>query len=130
MNKLARAAKGVLVAALIILLLLGVSLAFDSRFLPVSALRNNLAFAIFVYLPTLAFAGIALWQLLRRRLWPAAAFTVGLAGTGVWHQLVADASYGNPGYMVPTGHMMAPAVSMVAYCLAFIVAWLIVKASR
>ena len=116
-----------LAVAIIPLVLIGTDLAFDKRFVPLSVLRSHPLFAIVIYVPTVLFLFLSLAQLIRHRLWPAIAFTFGLIGTGLFHQWVAAGSYGNPGYMVPIGHLAAPLVSLAAYLSSFLAIWLIVK---
>jgi len=116
--------------ALVLLLLVGGALAFDHRFLSMASFRNRPIVALFVYAPTLVFGGLALAQSCRRKLWPAFAFGAGLVATGLFHQAVAAESYGNPGYMIPGGHLVAPLFSGVAYSVSFLVAWVIVRVSR
>ena len=117
----------VLAVVLIFLLLIGVDLAFDKRFVPLSTLSSHPLFVIIIYVPTAFFLGLALVQLIRRRVWPAVSFAFGLIGTGFVHQWVADESYGNPGYMVPLGHLAAPLASMIAYSVSFLIVWIVVK---
>ena len=119
-----------LIVVLLFLVLLGASMAFDARFIPLSSLTNNPLFVGIIYGPTVIFALIAVAQLFRHRIWPAAAFSIGLVGTGLCHQWIAEKSYGNPGYMVPIGHMVAPVVSMVFYLASFLAVWVIVKFLR
>ena len=116
--------------AIAVLIMLGADLAFDRRFVPLAGFWNRPLYAILIYAPTAVFATVALIQVFRRRLWPAAAFSAGLIGTGVFHQWVASQSYNNPGYMFPTGHLAAPVVSVVAYSTSFLVAWLVIKVFR
>ncbi|UPW20111.1 hypothetical protein M0C34_07575 [Agarivorans sp. TSD2052] len=98
-------------------------MAFDKKFLSLSEMRSNFAFAIYIYFPTLIFAFVGTLQFLRGRNWPIVAFTAGLFGTAIFHQCVVGFSYGNPGYMVPGGHIVAPLVSIVAYLFTFLIAW-------
>lgn len=119
--------RNILIVALLLLILLGASMAFDSRFVPLSMLRNKPLFTIVIYFPTALFGVLASIQLIKHRVWPAAAFTTGLICTGLFHQLVADESHGNPGYMVATGHLAAPVVSTIAYAASFFIIWIIVK---
>jgi len=109
--------------ALILLVLFGATLAFDRRFVPLSDLKNIPIFVAFIYAPTAFFAIIGAIQFYRKRIWPALAFAAGLIGTGLFHQSVIDVSYGNPGYMVATGHIFAPLVSIAAYSISFLAAW-------
>ena len=83
--------------------------------------------AIYIYAPTVLFAILGTVQLFRGRLWPAAAFAMGLVATGLFHQQVVGDSYGNPGYMIPAGHIAAPLVSGVAYAVCFLGAWALVR---
>ena len=105
-------------------------MAFDRRFVSFAVFRSNPLFVLLIYAPSALFGTVALVQLIRSRIWPAAAFSGGLIGTGIIHQAVADQSYGNPGYMVPIGHLAAPVASLVAYSACFLIAWLAVKVSR
>ena len=100
---------------------------FDQRLV---SIKRESALAAFIYAPTAFFAVIGTIQLLRKRYWPAVAFTLGLIATGLFHQTVIGAYHGNPGYMFPGGHIAAPIVSVVAYSLSFLGAWLIIKFSR
>ncbi len=110
------------------LVLVGAGLAFDHRFVPVSAVFNGPLFVVFIYSPTAFFAVFTIFKLRRGRVWSLTAFATGLIGTGLFHQLVAAQSYGNPGYMVPIGHLIAPVFSLAAYLGAFLAAWAVGKA--
>ncbi len=110
------------------LILVGAGLAFDHRFVPLSAVFNKPLFVILIYSPTAFFAVFTVFKLRRGRVWSLTAFAAGLIGTGLFHQLVAAQSYGNPGHMVPTGHLIAPVFSSAAYLVAFIAAWAVGKA--
>jgi len=110
-------------AALVLLVLLGAYFSFDHRFVPLSDLTDRPVFVAFIYAPTAFFATIGAIQFYRKRTWPAVAFTAGLIGTGLFHQFVIGVSYGNPGYMIASGHIVAPLVSIVAYSISFLVAW-------
>ncbi len=112
------------------LILLGMALAFDRRFVPFSHMSRKPELGIYIYSPTALFAFVGLVQFLRGRIWPAVAFAIGLICTGLFHQYVVGFSYGNPGYMAPTGHTAAPFVSVVAYSFAFLIVWGIVRVSR
>jgi len=78
---------------------------------------------VYIYAPTAFFAALGVIQLFRGRLWPAVAFTAGLIGTGLFHQYVIGTSHGNPGYMFPGGHIVAPLVSIAAYAISLLGAW-------
>ncbi len=119
-----------LIVVLLFVVLLGASMAFDARFVPLSWVSSNPLFVIIIYSPTIICAFIVVRQLFRHRIWPAAAFSIGLVCTGFFHQWIAGQSYGNPGYMVPIGHIFAPALSMVAYLASFLVFWVIVRFSK
>lgn len=112
-----------IIPALAFLILLGLAMAFDQKFVSFSDMIHNPLAGIFIYFPTALFALIGLIQFLRGRTWPAVAFTAGLIGTGLFHQSVIGFSYGNPGYMFPSGHIVAPLVSLVAYSISFLVVW-------
>ena len=110
------------------LILVGAELAFDDRFVPLVALKNRPLFVVLIYFPTVFFAVFTLFKLRRGRVWPLTAFAIGLIGTGLFHQMVAEESYGNPGYMIPGGHVAAPVVSLTAYLAAFLGLWAVVRA--
>lgn len=114
--------------AIVVLIFLGAILASDPRFISHSALSRNPLLAAFLYGPTVIFAVVAVAGWWNGRLWPAAAFAIGLMGTGLFHQYVAGEAYGNPGYMAPTGHIAAPIVSITAYLVSFLGGWAIVAA--
>lgn len=113
-----------------ILILVGVGLAFDHRFVPKAMLKNSPLFVVFIYLPTVCFAVLTLFKLGRGRVWSLTAFAIGLIGTGLFHQFVAEDSYGNPGYMIPAGHIAAPIVSLTAYIASFLGVWAVGKALK
>lgn len=112
---------------LLLLVLLGAGLTFDQRLV---SIRNEPALAVYLYAPTAFFAVIGMIQCFRKRYWPAVAFTLGLIATGLFHQNVVDMYHGNPGYMFPGGHIAAPIVSVTAYVLSFLGAWVVVKTSQ
>ena len=112
---------------LLLLVLLGVVLTFDQRLV---SIKNEPAMAVYLYAPTALFVVIGIIQCFRRRYWPAVAFTLGLIGTGLFHQYVIGMYHGNPGYMFPGGHLVAPIVSVAAYSLSFLGAWVTVKMCR
>lgn len=116
------------VPALALLVLLGAALAFDRRFISLSELRHRPAMVAFVYAPTAFFAVLGVIQWLRGRFWPAVAFAAGLVGTGLFHQYVVGMSHGNPGYMFPAGHIVAPLVSLAAYSISLLGVWVVAKA--
>jgi len=118
------------IPALALLVLLGGAMAFDRRFVSLVDVRQKPAMAIYIYAPTAFFAILAAIQLFRGRLWPGVAFAVGLMVTGMFHQYVAGMSHGNPGYMFPGGHIVAPIVSGLAYLVCFLAAWAGVRASQ
>ena len=118
------------IPALAFLILVGLAMAFDQKFVSFSDMRRKPLMGIFIYSPTALFALIGLLQFLRGRTWPAVAFTAGLIGTGLFHQYVIGFSYGNPGYMFPSGHIVAPIVSVAAYSVSLLGAWGIVRASQ
>jgi len=125
-----RIKKRFIVPALALPILFGLAMAFDQQFVSSSDMRNKPIMGIVLYSPTVLFAFIGLIQFLRGRTWPAVAFTVGLIGTGLFHQSVIGFSYGNPGYMIPSGHIVAPFVSIAAYSISFLVVWGIVRVSQ
>jgi fucose 4-O-acetylase-like acetyltransferase len=111
------------IPVLVLLVLLGVTLAFDQRFVSLSELTHKPAMVVYIYAPTAFFAVLGVIQFRRGRFWPAMAFAAGLIVTGLFHQSVIDASHGNPGYMFPAGHMIAPLVSFAAYSISLLGAW-------
>ncbi len=111
-----------------ILILVGAELAFDHRFVPMVALNNRPLFVVLIYFPTVFFAVLTLFKLRRGRVWPMIAFAIGLISTGLFHQKVAQESYGNPGYMIPGGHVAAPVVSLTVYLTTFLGLWAVVRA--
>ena len=115
------------IAALLLLVVLGAALVFDQRLV---SIRRESALAAYIYAPTAFFAVIGMIQFHRGRYWPAVAFTVGLIVTGLFHQNVIGMYHGNPGYMFPGGHIAAPIVSVVAYSISFLGAWVIARTSR
>lgn len=115
------------ILVIVLLIFLGAVLASDPRFVPPSRLiRNPLLFA-YLYAPTIFFAVIAWIKFKSGRVWVAAAFAVGLLCTGLFHQYVAADTYGNPGYMFPAAHMVAPVVSLAAYLVALLGGWIVVR---
>ena len=126
-NIIMRITRWLIFGVVVLLLLFGAALAFDRRFVPLSDVIYNPLFVALIYAPTAIFSTISLIQLRRGRTWPAIAFTAGLIGTGSFHQSVIDISYGNPGYMIPSGHLGAPVVSVIAYSVSFLVIWCIVR---
>jgi len=115
------------IPVLLLAALLGAALVFDQRLV---SIRRESAVAAVLYAPTVFFAVIGLIQFLRGRYWPAVAFTVGLFVTGLFHQYVVGMYHGNPGYMFPAGHIFAPIVSVTAYLISFLGAWLITRKAR
>ena len=116
----------VLATGVVIVVFLGAVLASDPRFVSHSTLAGNPILAAFIYGPTILFAVIAVIKWRNGRIWPAVAFAVGLMCTGLFHQIVAGAAYGNPGYMFPASHILAPIVSLAAYLVSFLVGWIVV----
>ena len=112
----------------VIFILVGADLAFDHRFVPMATLNNSPLFVVLIYFPTVLFAVFTFFKLRRGRVWSLTAFAIGLIGTGLFHQNVAEESYGNPGYMIPAGHIAAPIVSLTAYIVSFLGVWAAVKA--
>jgi len=112
--------------AIVVLVFLGAILASDPRFISHSALARNPLLAAVLYGPTVIFAVVAVTSWRNGRIWPAAAFAIGLMCTGLFHQYVAGEAYGNPGYMAPTGHIAAPIVSLAAYLISFLGGWVVV----
>lgn len=115
------------VSSLVALILVGAVMAFDQRFVSISEIIRNPVAALYYFAPTLLFTLIAVVQFRKKRIWPVAAFTIGLFTTGLFHQYVVQMSYGNPGYMFPGGHIIAPFVSGAAYLVAFLIAWIIAR---
>ena len=115
------------IPVLLLAVLLGAALVFDQRLV---SIRRESAVAAVLYAPTVFFAVIGLIQFLRGRYWPAVAFTAGLFVTGLFHQYVVGMYHGNPGYMFPAGHIFAPIVSVTAYSISFLGAWLIARKLR
>lgn len=118
------------IAALVLLVLLGVVLAFDTRFVSLSELRHKPSMALYIYAPSAFFAVLGVIQIIRGRFWPAVAFAAGLIGTGLFHQYVIGMSHGNPGYMFPGGHIVAPLVSVAAYSISLLGAWGLARVSQ
>ena len=108
---------------LALLILVGTVMVLDQRFVSVSVFMREPVSALYLFGPSLLFAIAGTWHYRRGRLWPAFAFATGLFATGLFHQYVINLSDGNPGYMFPAGHIIAPIVSFVAYTLAFLVIW-------
>lgn len=115
-----------LVVGIAILIILGAILATDPRFISHSTLAQRPYLIAILYGPTVTFAVIAAIQFRKDRIWPAAAFAIGMMCTGMFHQFVAGEAYGNPGYMAPTGHIAAPIVSLAAYLISFLGGWAVV----
>ena len=118
------------IPALVLLGLLGATLAFDQRFVSLSELRHKPSMVAYIYGPTAFFAVLGVIQILRGRFWPAMAFAAGLVGTGMFHQYVIGMSHGNPGYMFPGGHIVAPLVSVAAYSISLLGAWGLARVSQ
>jgi len=118
------------VVVIVILIFLGAILASDPRFVSHSELARNPLLIAFLYGPTIVFAVIAATKFRKGEIWAAAAFAVGLMGTGLFHQFVAGATYGNPGYMVPMAHLVAPVVSLVAYLVSFLGGWIVLRVTQ
>ncbi len=118
------------IPALALLVLLGVTLAFDRHFVSLSELGHKPVMAIYIYAPTVFFAVLGVIQFRRGRFWPVVGFAAGLIFTGLFHQAVIGASHGNPGYMFPGGHMVAPFVSVIAYSISLLGAWGIARVSQ
>lgn len=119
-----------IIPPLAFLILLGLAMAFDQKFVSFSDMSRKPLLGVFLYFPTALFALVGLIQFLRGRTWSAVAFTAGLIVTGLFHQSVIGFSYGNPGYMIPSGHIVAQLVSVVAYSISFLVAWGIARVSQ
>ena len=124
------AGKKLSVAAIVITVLLGAILATDPRFIAPSELLRNPLLVVFIYAPTIFFATVSMIKWRNGQIWPVAAFAIGLICTGLVHQGVAGAAYGNPGYMVATGHIAAPVVSLVAYLVAFLGSWAVARVTH
>lgn len=116
-----------IIPTLAFLILIGVVMAFDQKFVSISEFRRKPLMGIFIYAPTALFAIIGVFQFLRGQTWPAVAFTIGLIATGLFHQYVIASTYGDPGYMFPVGHIIAPFISAIAYACAFLVIWVVTK---
>lgn len=110
-------------AGLFIPVLIGLAMTFNPKFFSASDIAQNPLAGIFIFFPTGLFTLIAVVQFGRGTLWPAVAFAVGLIVTGLFHLSVAGYSYGNPGYMFPGGHIVAPFVSLAVYLTSFLVGW-------
>jgi len=115
---------------IVILIFFGAIMALDPRFVSHSELARKPLLTAFLFGPTIVFAVIAVVRFRKGQTWPAAAFAVGMMCTGLFHQTVVGASYGNPGYMFPGGHLIAPIVSLVAYLISFLGGWIIVRATQ
>jgi len=118
------------VVVIVILIFLGAILATDPRFVSHSELARNPLLSAFLYGPTIVFAVIAVVKFRNGRIWVAAAFAVGLMCTGLFHQFVAGATYGSPGYVFPVAHVVAPVVSLVAYLVSFLGGWTVMMATQ
>ena len=112
------------VSSLVALILVGAVMAFDQRFVSISVLLREPQSFLYLFTPTIIFAVIAVVQYRKKRIWPVAAFAAGLFATGLFHQYVVLMSDGNPGYMFPAGHIIAPFVSATAYLLSILFAWI------
>ncbi len=119
-----------LIVVIVIAVFLGATLATDPRFIPHSRILRNPFLLVFLFGPTIIFAIIAVINWRKGQIWQLAAFAIGLMCTGLFHRFVAGESYGNPGYMVATGHIAAPAVSLAAYLAAFFGTWAAVSLTQ
>ena len=117
-----RLSRKFLTIGITVVVFLGGILASDPRFIP----RANPVLIAFIFGPTILFAVIAVVKWRNGLIWPAAAFAVGLMFTGLFHQMVAGETYGNPGYMFAGLHIVAPLVSLAAYLLSFLSSWIVV----
>ena len=118
------------VVVIVLTILWGAILASDPRFISGSEVLRNPFLLVFLYGPTIIFAIISASKWRHGQIWPMAAFAIGLLCTGLFHKIVAGAAYGNPGYMIPAGHIAAPAVSLAAYLIAFLSSWAVVRVAQ
>ena len=111
-------------AAILCFIFIGSRLAFHDDFLPLStAIKQPIIFLV-IFGPTVFFGAIGLIEsLIKKTLDKAIAFSIGLFLTGIFNTFVAMKTAGDPGYMVPIGHLMSPVVSLAAYLFAFLGNW-------
>jgi hypothetical protein len=125
-----RLGRKLLIVGIVVFIFIGAILASDPRFVSHSVLAHNPLLMVFIYSPTIVFAVIAVVKFRNGQIWTAAAFAVGLMCTGLFHQVVAGGTYGNPGYMFPAAHIVAPVASLAIYLVSFLGGWIVVRVTQ